>query len=88
MTDIWIRPPLLGADVHYRGRLGLNAPRAAKVIATIQSLDPAGVESGQVPPIDSDRHAHLLVFTPNPDQPFFVEFNVPHGDGPGEWHWA
>lgn len=89
MTDTdWVRPPTLGADVHYRGKLGLQALRAAKVIATFHSLEPAGVESGAVAPLDSDRHVHLLVYTPNPDQPFFVELNVPPGDGPGEWHWA
>ena len=86
-TDDWIRPPTLGDRVHYRGKHGLQVWRAAVVTATHESIHPAGVEQGDVPVLDSDRHVHLNVHTPNPDQPIFVEFNVPPGDGPGEWRW-
>ncbi len=90
--------PTLGRIVHYRGRQGLLAPRAAIVTATLDSLDPRGVASGDVPALDSADHVHLWVFTPG-DKGGFAEYNVPHGvpsDGeeaaagmipPGTWCW-
>jgi hypothetical protein len=54
------------------------------VIATVDSLDPRGVESGQVPALSSPDHVHLFVFTPS-DRGFFVEYDVPPGEGPGQW---
>ena len=76
--------PRLAQLVHYRGKRGLHAPRAAMVIATVDSLDPRGVESGQVPALSTPEHVHLFVFTPS-DKGFFVEYDVPPGDGPGQW---
>jgi len=84
--------PTLGRIVHYRGKQGLLAMRAAIVTADINSLDPRGIESGEVPALDSPRHVHLWVFTPG-EKGGFAEFNVPEGepvDGcipPGSWCW-
>lgn len=90
--------PTLGRIVHYRGKQGLLAPRAAIVTATQDSLDPRGVESGEVPGLDSDQHLHLWVFTPG-DRGGFAEYNVPRGESadgqdttagtipPGTWCW-
>jgi hypothetical protein len=85
--------PTMGRIVHYRGRQGLLNMRAAIVTATVDSLDPRGVEAGLVPCLDSDHHVHLWVFTPSVVGGF-AEFNVPEGnpgdDGcipPGSWCW-
>lgn len=85
--------PTLGRIVHYRGKLGLHAMRAAIVAADVNTLDPRGVELGEVPALDSEMHVHLVVFTPGTLMSF-PEFNVPHGvpgdDGMiphGSWQW-
>lgn len=87
--------PKLGDDVYYRGKHGYQAMRAAKVTATVNSLDPRGVEADQVPALDSPEHVHLWVFTPG-DSGGFAEYNVPCGEGavseaeeipPGSWCW-
>lgn len=78
--------PTLGRIVHYRGKEGLQAMRAAIVTCDLASLDPRGVESGNVPALDSDQHVHLWVFTPS-TLGGFAEFNVPMGDEPGSWCW-
>lgn len=90
--------PTLGRIVHYRGKQGLLAPRAAIVTATVDSLDPRGVASGEVPALDSAEHVHLWVFTPG-DKGGFAEYNVPRGAAPageaetahyippGTWCW-
>ena len=72
--------------VVYRGKHGHNAPRAAVVIADVNSLDPRGVEAGAVPALDSPMHVHLHVFTPS-EQQGWTEYNVSYGDGPGQWSW-
>lgn len=72
--------PALGEIVHYRGKLGYQAPRAAIVVATVDSLDPRGIEAGDVPALDSPEHAHLWVF--GPGTAGFPEFNVPRGTAP------
>jgi hypothetical protein len=90
--------PTLGRIVHYRGKQGLFALRAAIVTATIDSLDHRGVSSGAVPALDSDEHVHLWVFTPG-ELGGFAEFNVGRGEAtagdeatadtipPGTWCW-
>ena len=90
--------PALGSIVHYRGKRGLLAARAAVVTATVDTLDPRGVASGDVPALSSDEHVHLWVYTPGA-QGGFAEFDVPRGepaDGepvtagtipPGTWCW-
>jgi len=78
--------PSLCRMVIYRGRSGHNAKRAAVVIATQDSLDPRGIESGAVPALDSPMHVHLHVFTPS-EQQGWTEYNVVYGEGPGEWSW-
>jgi hypothetical protein len=72
--------------VRYRGKYGHRAPRAAIVTADVHTLDPRGVESGAVPPLSSDMHVHLWVFTPG-GSAGFAEHDVAPGDGPGEWSW-
>jgi hypothetical protein len=98
MRPMEIHPPTLGRIVHYRGKQGLLAPRAAIVTATVASLDPRGVESGEVPALTSKQHVHLWVFTPGV-KGGFAEFDVPRGDSedgseptagtipPGSWCW-
>lgn len=85
--------PSQGRIVHYRGREGLQAMRPAIVTCDAASLDPRGVESGNVPALDSDQHVHLWVFTPS-TLGGFAEFNVPFGESgddgqipPGTWCW-
>lgn len=90
--------PTLGHIVHYRGKYGLQTMRAAIVTATLATLDPVGVERGDVPALDSVEHVHLWVWTPAQTGPNvapggFGEFNVPFaGDTagdiePGTWRW-
>jgi hypothetical protein len=75
--------PSLGRIVHYRGKQGYQAMRAAIVTGTLASIDPRGFESGDV---------HLWVFTPG-QSAGFAEFNVPPGEPvegsipPGSWTW-
>ncbi|MCK2214272.1 hypothetical protein MF672_010785 [Actinomadura sp. ATCC 31491] len=76
--------PMTGDIVRYRGKHGIHAVRAAIVTADIRTLDPLGVTSGNVPALDSPQHVHLWVFTPS-EAGGFPEYNVPPGDGPGEW---
>lgn len=78
--------PSLGRIVHYRGKQGFNALRAAVVTADARSLDPRGVEAGVIPALTDEQHVHLWVFTPG-EAGGFTEYNVGPGDGPGEWHW-
>jgi hypothetical protein len=55
--------PTIGRIVIYRSRTG-NYDVPAIVTATTETLNPAGVESGNVPALSSDEHVHLTVFTP------------------------
>ncbi len=64
--------PSLCRMVVYRGKHGHNAPR--------------GDDAGAVPALSSPMHVHLHVFTPS-DQQGWTEYDVPYGDGPGEWSW-
>jgi len=93
-----MQKPTIGRIVHYRGKQGLLAPRAAIVTATVDSLDPRGVESGEVPALADDQHVHLWVFGPGVSCGF-AEFDVPRGEAadgqqptagtipPGTWCW-
>ena len=83
--------PTIGRIVQYRGRQGYQALRAAIVTATVDTLDPRGVEAGDVPALDSPDHVHLWVFTPG-DKGGFAEYNVPPDPEPGMcrpgmWQW-
>lgn len=87
------KTPTLGSIVHYRGKEGVQALRAATVSCTVNELDPQNVIEGNISDLDDEMHVHLFVFTPGA-RGFFVEFNVPHGevqsDGkipPGTWCW-
>jgi hypothetical protein len=98
MRPLEIHPPTLGRIVHYRGKQGLLAPRSAIVTATVDSLDPRGVASGEVPALTDEWHVHLWVFTPGA-KGGFPEYNVPRGESgagkeptigmipPGTWCW-
>lgn len=55
--------PTLARSVLYRSRTGSYTVPAV-VTCTTRSLNPAGVESGNLPPLSSDRHVHLTVLTP------------------------
>lgn len=94
MTHYEPEAPGLGRILHYRGKLGLQTMRAAIVTATVETLDPAGVEAGEVDPITDPTHVHLWVYSPSKNNPQggFQEFDVPcGGDGvdipPGTWRW-
>jgi hypothetical protein len=78
--------PTTGRIVRYRGKYGYQATRAAMVTADVDTLDPRGVESGDVPGLDSPQHVHLWVFTPG-ESGGFTEYNVGPGTEPGTWHW-
>jgi hypothetical protein len=91
--------PSLGRIVHYRSKQGRQAIRAAIVTADVNSLDPSGVEAGDVPALTDDTHVHLWVFTPGTSGGF-PEFDVPRGVAstkgaephvgeipPGSWCW-
>lgn len=88
--------PTLGRIVHYRGKQGRQAMRAAIVTGTVDSITSDGIESGDVPALDSEDHVHLWVFTPG-SSGGFPEFNVlcgePHESQrdqeipPGTWGW-
>jgi len=86
--------PTLGRIVHYRGKQGRLAMRAAIVTGTVDSVTADGVASGDVPGLDDEQHVHLWVFTPG-ESGGFAEFNVPHGQTdeagtdipPGSWCW-
>jgi len=78
--------PTTGRILRYRGKQGFRAVRAAIVTADVETLDPRGVESGEVPSLDSDLHVHLWVFTPG-ERGGFAESNVGPGDSPGQWSW-
>jgi hypothetical protein len=84
--------PTLGRIIHYRGKRGVHAMRAAIVTATVDTLDRANVAIGAIPDLDSDGHVHLWVFTPG-EAGGFTEYNVPQGQPeensgeipPGSW---
>jgi hypothetical protein len=79
--------PTICRLVQYRGK---EALRAALIVATVDTLDPRGVEAGDVPALDSPTHVHLVVFTPG-KVGHFSEYNVPLDDEgmcrPGTWQW-
>ncbi|WP_326644570.1 hypothetical protein OIE67_25695 [Nonomuraea fuscirosea] len=84
MIGMHVPEPTLGRIVHYRGKQGRKAMRAAIVTGTMDSLDPDGIASGDVPPLTDDRHVHLWVFTPG-SSAGFPEYNVGPGEEPGQW---
>ena len=88
-----VRIPTLGSIVHYRGKEGVQAMRAAIVSCTLEELDNQNVIDGHISDLDTEMHVHLHVITPG-TRGHFEEFNVPHGDPqengqipPGTWCW-
>lgn len=55
--------PSIGRVVHYRSRTG-NYTLPAIVNCTTDSIYQPGVDAGFVPPLSSDDHVHLTVFSP------------------------
>jgi hypothetical protein len=76
--------PSLGRIVHYVGKHGIHAKRAAIVSCSVADLLP----EGDAPGLDSQMHVHLTVFTPS-EAGFFPEFNIPYDPegAPGTWSW-
>lgn len=81
--------PSIGRIVTYRSKTG-NYDLPAIITATVDTLDPRGVELGHVPMLSSGSHVHLTVFTagkpgtardgePNPAQTAgtYQEWDVP-----------
>lgn len=64
----------------------------AIVTATVDSLWPDGVASGQVPPLSSPTHVHLHVLSPGAESSY-REHDVPFDEArdahvpPGTWRW-
>lgn len=54
--------PSIGRIVIYRSRTG-EYDLPAIVTATVDTLDPKGVELGHIDPLSSPFHVHLTVFT-------------------------
>lgn len=77
--------PTVGRIVIYRAKTR-GYPLPAVVTATRDTLDPIGLELGDVPPLEDDTTVHLHVMTPG-DQGSYTEHQVPQGDGPGTWSW-
>jgi len=81
-----------GRIVMYRGKYGFNTLRPAIVVCTVDTLDPRGVQTGEVSALSTDQHVHLQVFTPS-EKGMFFEQNVPYWDGKieempaGSWTW-
>jgi hypothetical protein len=80
----------IGRIVHYRGRLGMQTPRAAIVTTTTESLSP---DAPAAYALTSDTHVHLWVYGPGPSGGF-TELDAPFSDAsnwadlpPGHWCW-
>ena len=62
-TDLAGDPITICRDVIYRSRTGdYDVP--AKITATCDTLNPKGVEAGNIPAITAEGNVHLTVFTP------------------------
>lgn len=89
MNGLTISP---GRIVMYRGKYGFNTLRPAIVVCTIDTLDPRGVDTGEVSALSDAEHVHLQVFTPS-EKGMFFEQNVPYWNGHieempgGHWTW-
>lgn len=74
--------PTIGRIVHYRSRTG-KYDVAAIVTATVNQLNPEGVEAGAVPPLSGPDYVHLQVLSPGTPgmrygaQDFLVESEYP-----------
>lgn len=87
--------------VFYRGKLGVKAVNPAMIVTTVDNLEQAAVDAGDIPALDSAMHVHLRVFSAGPDGGY-TEYNVPHvslvedpemhdkwpeGPATGTWAW-
>ena len=79
-----MQKPTLGHIVHYVGKQGVHATRAAIVTCTTAEAN-TGTD---LTPLTSDLHVHLHVLTPGP-RGFFVEEDIPFSaePEPGTWSW-
>lgn len=55
--------PTIGRIVIYRSRTG-DYDLPAIITATTETLNQKGVDAGHVPPLSSEQHVHLTVFSP------------------------
>lgn len=83
--------PTLGRIVLYKSRGATGYVVPAVVTATADTLEPEGVATGQVWPIEGDRNVHLHVLTPG-NKVQYQEANVPQASDPsdpepGSWFW-
>lgn len=87
------RMPVLGDVVHYRGKEGVQALRAAIVSCTLVELDPQNVVDGNISDLDDEMHVHLHVITPGARghfEEFNIDYSVADENGnipPGTWTW-
>jgi hypothetical protein len=92
MSDPIERPdefPRLGDIVHYREPDHPTVVRAAIVIATQDTIDPAGSPVPTDPPLSDPENVHLRVLTPT-DKGDYTVHDVRHQDrhiapAPGCW---
>lgn len=63
MTPIFAPKPQIGRIVLYRSRTGAYTV-PAMITATVDTLNPKGVEAGHIPALSSPWHVHLTVFSP------------------------
>lgn len=70
--------PTIGDIVIYRSRTG-DYETPAIVNCTTASIYQPGVDAGHVPPLSSNKHVHLTVFTPGkPGMRREAGFETPH----------
>jgi hypothetical protein len=101
MNEFNTMVPAPGRNVFYRGKLGVKAVNPAVVTTTVDNLERAAVDAGDVPALESPMHVHLRVFTCG-EPGGFTEYNVPHvslvadpemheqwpeGPATGTWAW-
>jgi hypothetical protein len=79
--------PALTGVVVYRSR-GRGYQLAATITATRDTLDPVGVQRGDVPDLTTAMHVHLHVMTPGVAKAY-TEHYVPYdpAGSPGTWCW-
>ena len=93
--------PSPGRIVYYRGKLGVKAINPAVIVATVDTLEPAGVEADPNLALDDFMHVHLRVMTAG-EPGGYTEYKVPHisqvedpemhdqfpeGPATGTWAW-
>lgn len=93
--------PTPGRIVFYRGKLGVKAVNPAVIVTTVDNLEQAAVDAGDIVGLDSEMHVHLRVLTAG-EPGGYTEYNVPNvatveapemhdnwpeGPATGTWAW-